>query len=307
MTKKLSILLATTIIAATSATAATVGHTFTGVTTTNMVAAGAITTEFPVGTRWTVRVEWDGAAPYTGLYPGQASYALTKFTATFAGRSGTWTTSSLPGKASFSLNEFGGTDEIQFTSGWGPENHTNQVIENWAPYSINVTLKDPTATAITSLATTPTAVDLTKWSESEFKIYLNNEASSRIYGTVDLGSTVKAPEIAVKLDGRNLADGKSTAQFAKTMVGATTKTRKFTIRNSGGAALTGIGVSISGVAKGDFKITKTVKSKLAPDGSTTFEVAFKPKKEGKRNAEIRISSNDADEKIFNIKLKGEGR
>ena len=203
MTRNLSILLATAILSATSVTAATVGHTFTGVTTINMVAAGAITTEFPLGTRWTVRVEWDSAAPYTGLYPGQATYALTKFTVTFQGKSGTWTTSSLPGNASFSLNEFGGTDEIQFTSGWGPEKHTNQVIENWAPYSINVTLKDPTATAITSLGTTPTGVDLTKWSESEFKIYLNNEASSRIYGTVDLGSS-KAAEIGVKLDGRNL-------------------------------------------------------------------------------------------------------
>ena len=252
------------------------------------------------------RYDTSAAVAAFGL-PGQATYALTRFTATFEGRSGTWTTSSLPGKASFSLNEFGGTDEIQFTSGWGPENHTNQVIENWAPYSINVTLKDPAGTAITSLATTPTAVDLTKWSESEFKIYLNNEASSRIYGTVDLGSSAKAPEIAVKLDGRSLTDGKSTAGFAKTMVGATTKSRKFTIRNSGGADLTGVGVSISGVAKGDFKITKTVKSKLAPDGSTTFEVAFKPRKKGKRNAEIRINSNDADEKSFNIKLKGEGK
>jgi hypothetical protein len=307
MTRNLSILLATTIISATSASAATVGHTFTGVTTMNMVAAGPFTTEFPVGTRWTVRVEWDSAAAYTGLYPNQSTFALTKFTTTLAGKSGTWTSSSLPGKAKFSLNEYGGTDEIQFTSGWGPETQTNPVIENLAPYSINVTLKDPTGTAITSLSTTPTAVDLTKWSESEFKIYLNNEGSSRIYGSVDMGSTVKVPEIGVSLDGRNLTDGISTAKFAKTKVGATAKTRKFIIRNTGGAVLTGIGVSISGAAKGDFKITKTAKSKLVPDGSTAFEVVFKPKKKGKRNAEIRVTSNDPDEKTFNIKLKGEGK
>lgn len=306
MTRNLHILLATAIVSATSAAAATVGHTFTGVTTFNMVAAGAITTEFPVGTRWTVRVEWDAAAPYTGLYTGQATYALTKFTATLEGKSGTWTTSSLPGKASFSLNEYGGTDEIQFTSGWGPENHTNQVIENWAPYSINVTLKDPSGTAITSLGTTPTGVDLSKWSESEFKIYLDNAATSRIYGTVDPGSTDKVPEIGVKLGRKNLKDGKSTAEFQKTKLGAATKARKFTIRNTGGADLTGIRVSVFGAAKRDFKITKTAKPKLAPDGTTSFEVAFKPRKKGPRNAEIRIMSNDADEKTFNIKLKGEG-
>ena len=306
MTRKLSILLASTIISAASVSAATVGHTFTGVTTTNIVAAGPFTTEFPVGTRWTVRVEWDSAAAYTGLYPNQSTYALTKFTTTLAGKSGTWTSSSLPGKASFSLNEFGGIDEIQFTSGWGPETQTNPVIENLAPYSINVTLKDPTAKAITSLSTTPTKVDLTKWSDAEFKIYLNNEGSSRIYGSVDLGSTVKKPEIGVKLDGKSLSDGKSTAKFANTKVGATTKARKFIIRNTGKASLTGIGVSISGAAKGDFRITNTAKSKVAPDGSTSFEVAFKPKKAGERNAEIRISSNDPDEKTFNIPLKGEG-
>lgn len=307
MSKYLSIVLSATIISTASATAATVGHTFTGVTTSNDVAAGPITTEFPLGTRWTVRVEWDNAAPYTGLYTGQASYALTKFTVTFEGKSGAWSTSSLPGKASFSLNEFGGTDEIQFTSGWGPENHTNQVIENLAPYSINVTLNDPTGTAITSLDTTPTGVDLTKWSGSEFKIYLNNEASSRILGTVDLGSSNKKPEIGVKLDGRNLTDGKAIAKFAKTKVDSTSNVRKFIIRNTGGAPLTGIGVSVSGAAKGDFRITKAPKSKLAPDGNTTFEVVFKPRKKGKRNAEIRITSNDPDEKTFNIQLKGEGK
>jgi hypothetical protein len=90
-------------------------------------------------------------------------------------------------------------------------------------------------------------------------------------------------------------------------VGVSTKAKKFIVRNTGKAALTGIGVSISGAAKGDFKITKVAKSKLAPDGSTAFEVAFKPKKKGKRNAEIRVTSNDPDEKTFNIKLKGEGR
>lgn len=306
MTRNLSILFATTLISAASVSAATVGHTFTGVTTSNLVTAGPLTNEFPVGTRWTVRVEWDGAAAYTDLYPSQSTFALTKFTVTLEGKTDTWTTSSLPGKASFSLGRFAGIDEMQFTSGWGPENHTNQVIENLAPYSINVTLKDPSAKAITSFSNTPQGVDLTKWSEGEFKIYLNFQGSSRIYGSVDLDSTVKKPEIGVKSDGKSLSDGKSTAKFTKTKVGATAKAKTFIIRNTGKGSLTGIGVSITGAAKDDFKITKSPKSKVSADGSTSFEVAFKPKKAGKRSAEIRITSNDSDEKTFNIPIAGEG-
>lgn len=306
--KHLLTFLAPAVLCVTSATAATVGHTFTGVTTTNQFTSSGINSEFPVGTRWTVRAEWDSAAPYTGLYPNQSTFALTKFTVTFEGQGGTWTTSSLPGKASFSLNQFGGTHEIQFTSGWGPGNHTNPVIEDLAPYSINVTLTDPTATAIPSLESTPTGVDLTKWSGSEFKIYLNETASTVIYGSVDLATVTKAPEIGVKAPGnKNLKDGKSTTSFGKAKVGKAGTVLEYTISNSGDAPVKGIEVNLTGPAKGDFKVTKSAKSNVAPGEDTTFEVTFKPRKKGERAAEIRISSNDADEKEFNIKVTGKGK
>lgn len=306
--KYLYTLLTSAILGVTSATAATVGHTFTGVTVDNLFVSDAIRTEFPGGTRWTVRVEWDSAAPYTGLSTNQSGFALTKFTVTLEGKGGTWTTSSLPGKASFSLGQYEGSHEIQFTSGFGPENHTNPVIEDVAPYSINVTLTDPTGTAISSLESTPTGVDLSKWSDSEFKIYLNESGTSLINGPVDLTTVVKGPEIGVKASGnKDLKDGKSTSNFGTAKEGKKGKVLKYTITNSGDASLKGIKVALAGADKGDFKITKSASSKVARGKSTTFEVTFKPRKKGKRKAEIRISSNDADEKEFNIKLKGVGK
>jgi hypothetical protein len=136
-------------------------------------------------------------------------------------------------------------------------------------------------------------------------MYLNESASSVIYGFADLASVIKAPEIGVKAPGnKNLKDGKSISSFGKAKVG---KVVKYTIVNTGEATLKGIKLAMAGAAKGDFKITKSASSKVAPSKSTSFEVSFKPRKKGQRKAEIRIFSNAADEKEFNIKLKGVGK
>ncbi|RYD45996.1 MAG: hypothetical protein EOP85_08290, partial [Verrucomicrobiaceae bacterium] len=175
-------LLALTAAACLPAFAATVTHTFSGVTTSNWVAEGPITSEFPIGTKWTVTAQWDSASAPLFSSDTQSQYRLTKFTTTLQGKTGTWTTSSLADKASFTLNKFG-SDEIQFTSGWGPANHTNQTIGDLAPYSINVTLKDPTGKAISTLNSAPSAIDLAKWDlvNSEFKIYLSDSGLTGIY------------------------------------------------------------------------------------------------------------------------------
>jgi hypothetical protein len=55
-------LLACGLLYVTPAVSATASRTFTGVTTSNFVEAGDISTEFPVGTPWTAPVEWNAAA-----------------------------------------------------------------------------------------------------------------------------------------------------------------------------------------------------------------------------------------------------
>ena len=317
MKKHLFILLAPSLLFTSFAAAEIVSQTFTGLTTRNQVEDGAITTAFPVGTRWTVLVEWDSAAASTFLSDTQASYPLTKFTVTLEGQNGVWTTSSLPNKASFSLGKYGGTNEIQFTSGWGPENHTNTVIENWQPYSVNLTLMDPTGTAISSLATTPTTIDLAAWKDSEFKIYLNNDGNRGIYGSINpdsidpsiyqTGSGNDANDISVRLPGAKvLEDGITMANFGRTKVGKSGKVTKFTITNSSDTVMKKIKVALSGAARRDYIIVSPAKSSLAPGKSTTLMVRFVPGKKGLRKALIRIAGSTTENKTFTIPVAGTG-
>lgn len=317
MKKHLFTLLAPSLLFTSSATAELVSQTFTGLTTRNQVEDGPITAAFPVGTRWTVMVEWDTAAPYKFLSATQASYALTKFTVTLEGQSGVWTTSSLPDKASFSLGKYGATNEIQFTSGWGPENHTNMVIENGQPYSINLTLMDPTGTAISSLGTTPTTIDPAAWKDSEFKIYLNNDATRAIYGSInpdsmdpsiyETGSGNGTNDISVQLPGAKvLEDGSTVTNFGRTKVGKFGKVTKFTISNTGDTVMKKIKVSLSGAARRDYIIVSPAKASLAPGKSTTLMVRFKPGKKGSRKAIVRIVGYTTENKTFTIPVVGTG-
>lgn len=306
-------ILACMVFSASQAVSEIVSHTFTGVTTMNFVEAGDITAEFPVGTRWTAVVEWDTAAAPLFLSATQGQYRLTKLTLTLNGATGTWTTSAVAGKPSFTQNYVAGgtTDEIQFTSGWGPADHTNPTIENWQPYSINLVLSDPTGTAIPALSPAPAAINPAAWSplvaKSYLKIYLNNDGNRHITGSIDLDSPSGQPEIAVQQPaGSNLADGKSKKSFGTVKVGTKGVAKTFTIKNTGKADLTGLSVAKSGSHKADFILGALSKTKLAPGASATFKVTFKPKAKGTRKALLKIASNDADENPFDITVSGLG-
>ena len=320
--KKLLFTLLAPSVMLTTASAGIVSKTFTGVTTYNKVEAGPITSAFPVGTPWTVTVEWDDAVPYKSLTATQASYPLTKFTVSLEGTNGTWTTSSLPNKASFSLNQYGGQHEIQFTSGWGPANHTNMVIENWQPFSINLSLEDPSGTAIPALGMAPTGIDLAAWKESEFKIYLNNDGDRGIYGSIDPSSSKDDSssenssyddsssdddDIKVKLPGgREIEEGETVANFGRAKIGKSGRVTKFKISNTSSSPLKKIRVSLTGSAKRDFAIVQRPSAKLAAGKSMTFKARFKPRKKGTRSAAIRVSTYGDEKKNFYIPMSGKG-
>lgn len=303
-----TLLLAVTAATCLPALAATVSHTFTGVTTNNQALSGSIATEFPVGTKWTVTVEWDSAAaPRFTPTSTQSSFPLTKFTVSLQGKTGTWTTSSLAGQPSFSLNK-PGFHEIQFTSGWGPANHTNPTIENLAPYSINVTLKDPSGKAISSLDSAPAGIDLAKWdiASSDFKIYLSENGFMKIEGS--LQAPAKAADISIQQPATNeLKDGSGSKSFSTVKIGKKGTAKTFTIKNTGGATLKNLAVALSGKHKKDFTVTALSKKSLAPGASTTFKVNFKPTAKGTRKATLQVKSNDKNESPFDIKLTGVGK
>lgn len=189
--------------------AETLTYTLSGVTTFNQVVQNSpINTEFPVGTKWEMVVSWDTQEAALYYDVTQAQYGLISCILTFKGVSGDWTTAALDGKASFTLNKLANRHEIQFTSGWGPENHTNGTIGDLQPYSANVSLSDSTLTAINSLTPAPTVLRLSDWANTqtnEFKLYMNNAGNLRIVGRVD--SIKLAGETIFKTETYDLGSG----------------------------------------------------------------------------------------------------
>lgn len=117
-----------------------------------------------------------------------------------------------------------------------------------------------------------------------------------------------APEIAVEQPaGTDLTDGVSSIGFGAVNVGSSSAAKTFTITNTGTAALTISGVSVTGGNPGDFAVnTSGMLTSVAIGGSTTFTVTFTPGAAGARGTTLQIASDDADEATFDIALTGTG-
>jgi hypothetical protein len=131
--------------------------------------------------------------------------------------------------------------------------------------------------------------------ENPFDITLTGTQSAALF-----------PEIAVEQPlGLNIADGGS-KDFGAVVVGAN-NSLTFTIKNTGGADLTGLGIVVDGVDAAQFTVTANPTSPVGgPSGGTTFIVRFAPATAGAKTAALHISSNDADENPFDITLTGSG-
>lgn len=114
-----------------------------------------------------------------------------------------------------------------------------------------------------------------------------------------------APLLQLVKGTKLLKDG-SKVKFPAAKIGAR-PIRKFTLRNRGDAKLTGIKLAKSGKNQADFVIIDRVPRKLAPGASTTFQVAFRPKTKGKKEAVLRFKSNDKSQSPFLIRVTGQGR
>jgi len=141
-----------------------------------------------------------------------------------------------------------------------------------------------------------------------YAIAVDGSGSAQGSITLNIVSGTTTPEIVVEQPaGTGLTDGSSTVNFGTTL-NTRNSTRTFTIRNTGAAGLTGLGISISGAHAGEFTVTAVPTAPLAPAPAapTTFTVRFIPTDSGTRNATLRISSNDSDESPFDINLTGTG-
>ena len=114
------------------------------------------------------------------------------------------------------------------------------------------------------------------------------------------------PQIAVEQPvGFVLASGSATVDFGGVAVGQTASLI-FTIRNTGSANLTAVGVSFSGGNATDFTVATAPASTVGGGSSTTFAVNFAPGAPGARLTTLHIASSDPNHNPFDITLTGTG-
>lgn len=136
---------------------------------------------------------------------------------------------------------------------------------------------------------------------------MSNDADESVFEIALTGTANIAPEFELRDDTPAVfADG-GFFDFGTALTYSTTS-RSFTIRNMGSASLTGLSMSVSGAAAGDFILggLSTPAPLDGPAGETTFSITFYPTEYGSRNAVLHIVSNDSDEGDFTLYLTGTG-
>ena len=115
------------------------------------------------------------------------------------------------------------------------------------------------------------------------------------------------PEIGVQEPaGIELTDNGATNDLGFGYVGFTNAIKTFTITNSGGAILAGVGITKSGANAADFIVSTLGVTTVGTNSSIAFTVRFVPTAIGTRQAALQIASNDSDENPFDIALSGFG-
>lgn len=117
---------------------------------------------------------------------------------------------------------------------------------------------------------------------------------------------LSAPILRVERPTATPLTGGATVNFAASGLGRD-RTIDFTIRNLGSAALSGLGITFSGPAAGQFHLaTAPAISVSGPGGTTTFRVRFTPTSPGAKSATLTLASNDPTQPSFALALTGSG-
>ena len=100
----------------------------------------------------------------------------------------------------------------------------------------------------------------------------------------------------------------STVAFGQQIIGTTSVTKSFRIRNAGGSVLNIANVSITGASTTAFILEREALVTLLPPstGEAAFVVSFTPTTTGLATANLRVVSDDAIDGIFDISLTGIG-
>jgi uncharacterized delta-60 repeat protein len=139
----------------------------------------------------------------------------------------------------------------------------------------------------------------------------NGSHGGLVESVLDYKRLTARPEIAVFTGAGTVPTDEwlndaSPRSFASTPVAASSAVQTFTIKNTGMVDLTGIALSLSGSAPGDFIVEAPSTTTLAAGETAIFTVAFTPTVTGERQAVVNLASSDADENPFRIRVQGTG-
>ncbi len=112
------------------------------------------------------------------------------------------------------------------------------------------------------------------------------------------------PEIAVEVSDQELATG-STIDLGDGVVKIDNGTASLNIKNLGQGSITGLSATIIGAQAQDFQIRTAPATTVAPGQMTSLEFSFTPRSSGRKQATLRISSNDVDESVVDLILIGQ--
>ena len=141
-------------------------------------------------------------------------------------------------------------------------------------------------------------------------------ASGSYTGSPVITAAVASPEIDILGNSTSIVSGDVTSSFSDyTHFGSLntssgTRSRTFTIQNTGAATLSLSGsspyISISGSAAADFSITGVPSNSITAGNTTTFTVTFDASTDGDADATLTISSNDSNESSYSFSIRGSG-
>lgn len=110
------------------------------------------------------------------------------------------------------------------------------------------------------------------------------------------------PEIVVEQPaGTAITDGSANIAFGNVLIGGNVS-RSFTIKNTGGAPLTDIGITFDGIDAASFAATINPAVSVPAGGTTTFTVRFDSTSAGSKTAALHLANNDSDESPFDVAL-----
>jgi uncharacterized delta-60 repeat protein len=123
-----------------------------------------------------------------------------------------------------------------------------------------------------------------------------------------IGTAANAPMIQVELAGAVLVDASGTQSYGSTLVG-TTKTKTFTIRNTGTQVLNSLAATFTGTAanKLHYAVTVPPAASLQPGDATFCTVSFTPTGTGNKPVTLNIANNlSGSLNPFDVPLSGSG-